>query len=801
VADKFIIEPVTAYIYNNTIYNTGPTGIKVYAYLTKLGHKVYNNLVINKGSSGDYPQTGYYIRGAQDIKFDFGNNFFANTPEKAKVVNAAGGDFRLTAGAEAIDAGRDMTDLGLSTDADGTNRPQNGKFDGGAYEFVGGTTPKLPEAVVGKDISITLPVSSVTLDGTASSSPNGKISTWNWTKISGPSQGAITNAGADKTTVTGLAEGTYIFALTVIDNLDLKDTAHLTVTVKPSVNQVPVANAGNDMSIVLPESSITLDGTASTDKDGSIASWAWTKLEGPAAGTIVSPASGKTAVNGLVEGTYIFELAVTDDKGGTAKASITVIVNPAGNVPPIANAGSNMTITLPASSVLLDGEASRDEDGQIDSYLWQKISGPNNVVFSSANAVKNTVTGLVEGTYVFQLKVTDDKGAASTARVTLVVKPLPNVPPVANAGSDKTITLPVSSVVLDGSASSDDDGQIDSYLWQKTSGPDVVFSNANAVKNTVSGLVEGTYVFQLTVTDDKGAASTAKMTVVVKPMPNVPPVANAGSDITITLPASSVVLDGSNSSDEDGDIDSYLWQKISGPNVVFSNAGAAKSSVTGMTAGTYVFQLTVTDNNGATARSRVTVTVLPPENKAPVARVTADETVQLPDSYINASAAGSEDPDGTISQYQWEQVSGPATAYVVTPNASKTLIIKLETPGTYVFRLTVTDNSGATAETTFSVYVLSENPDGHVLDSVSLAPNPVSSTGNLKIFLQGQNTTFVNIYDVNGHLVFNKQYTFENSLQTTLDLSQLVQGVYFLHVRSDEGRHFKRVQKFIKANY
>ncbi len=100
----------------------------------------------------------------------------------------------------------------------------------------------------------------------------------------------------------------------------------------------------------------------------------------------------------------------------------------------------------------------------------------------------------------------------------------------------------------------------------------------------------------------------------VQPPANKPPVANAGSDITITLPTSTVTLNGTASSDPDGTIASFSWSKVSGPAANINNASWGSTSVSSLINGTYVFRLTVADNSGATAYDDVTVTV----NAAPV---------------------------------------------------------------------------------------------------------------------------------------------------------------------------------------
>ena len=88
-----------------------------------------------------------------------------------------------------------------------------------------------PIALAGPDLTITLPISSVTLDGSKSSDPDGKISGWQWTKISGPSSSKITNANVAQTSVIDLVQGVYLFELKVTDTSALSDRDTIQVTV------------------------------------------------------------------------------------------------------------------------------------------------------------------------------------------------------------------------------------------------------------------------------------------------------------------------------------------------------------------------------------------------------------------------------------------------------------------------------------------------------------------------------------------------------------------------------------------
>jgi hypothetical protein len=191
-------------------------------------------------------------------------------------------------------------------------------------EFSNGATGnQAPNVNAGSNQTITLPANSATLNGTASD-PDGSIASYSWTKVTGGAA-TITSPSSASTTVTGLVQGSYTFRLTVTDNLGASASSDVNITVNAAGNQAPTANAGADQSITEPASSVTLTGSG-TDADGTIASYAWTKLSGGAA-TITSPSSASTSVTGLTQGSYTFRLTVTDNSGATATDDVVVTVN------------------------------------------------------------------------------------------------------------------------------------------------------------------------------------------------------------------------------------------------------------------------------------------------------------------------------------------------------------------------------------------------------------------------------------------------------------------------------------------
>ena len=92
------------------------------------------------------------------------------------------------------------------------------------------------------------------------------------------------------------------------------------------------------------------------------------------------------------------------------------------NVKPIASAGSNVTISSASGSAYLDASASKDPDGKILRYVWQKVSGPTLGTISGAVTAKPHLTGLTfPGIYVYQVRVVDDRAEWSTSTVKVTV--------------------------------------------------------------------------------------------------------------------------------------------------------------------------------------------------------------------------------------------------------------------------------------------------------------------------------------------------------------------------------------------
>jgi hypothetical protein len=185
-----------------------------------------------------------------------------------------------------------------------------------------------------------------------------------------------------------------------------------------------------------------------------------------------------------------------------------------------------------------------------------------------------------------------------------------NSPPVANAGTDRDVDERI-LVTLDGSRSSDSDGIIDSYVWTQIEGPLVTINNSNkAIASYTSPNSNSVTVlrFRLTVKDNDNASASDEVTHNVESM-NMLPVADGGED-QFAPEQTLVTLDGSNSSDSDGTVESYSWIQLQGTSVTLNNSDTPNPSFTTPVATeVLIFELTVTDNEGGIGKDQVTVSV------------------------------------------------------------------------------------------------------------------------------------------------------------------------------------------------
>ncbi|WP_377644494.1 PKD domain-containing protein [Oryzobacter terrae] len=344
--------------------------------------------------------------------------------------------------------------------------------------------------------------------------------------------------------------------------------AHYTASGRAMANQAPTSRIVSSSAFL----TASLDGSTSSDPDGTIASYAWTFGDGSTS-TAMAPTHVYAAA-----GTYPVTLTVTDDRGATAisSTSVTVVANQAPT--------ASFTATPTGLSAAVDASASSDPDGSVASYAWAFGDGSTGTGRTTSHAYAT------EGPYTITLTVTDDQGTtASTTRSVTVTRPANVLPTAAFTSSSDFLTASV-----DGTGSTDPDGSVASYAWDFGDGGNGTGATASHTYATA-----GTYDVTLTVTDDRGGSATLTKPVTVA--------ANAAPQARFTSSVDRLVvgLDASTSSDAEGAIASYAWDFGDG-----TNGTGRTTSHTYAADGTYTVRLTVTDGLGATDSTTASVTVV-----------------------------------------------------------------------------------------------------------------------------------------------------------------------------------------------
>lgn len=316
-----------------------------------------------------------------------------------------------------------------------------------------------------------------TFDGRAST---GESLTFRWTLGVTPDQSSLTDAdieGGDtpSPSLETDAQGSFELILEVCDPLARcsTDSAFAHSADRMAIQgQAPVANAGADQTISMGETAL-LDGTASFDPEGANMLYSWIFMSVPSDSNLVrQDISGRRSDTASfspdAEGTYDLRLYVTDGAlGDTDRMLVTVGPSASGNLPPVPDAGPDQSVTL-GDVVALDGGGSSDPDGDGLTYQWGFHNRPANsgLIYSDVQDRFNSAASFVPdvpGTYTMKLYVNDGSVEARDY-VVIDVASTSNTAPVAEAGTDIEVSLG-DTVYLDGSGSSDADGDTLSYRW------------------------------------------------------------------------------------------------------------------------------------------------------------------------------------------------------------------------------------------------------------------------------------------------------------------------------------------------
>lgn len=475
-----------------------------------------------------------------------------------------------------------------------------------------------PVANAGADLTAYLN-NTVMLDGSESYDSDGNTPlSYAWSLVSKPggSVAALSNAQAVKPTLTIDKPGSYILYLVVTDALGAASAVDQVII--NTVNATPVARAGADQAVHVGLTA-QLDGGLSSDADGDTPlAYAWFIVSKPAGSAAVLSSAQSVSASFVpdIVGTYVLSLIVTDQLGASSAAD-QIVIN-ASNATPIAQAGPDKSVHIGATAVL-DGSGSTDGDGDYPlSYAWVLESRPMSSAstLTNAHAVNASLTVDKAGDYVVSLVVTDKLGAVSVAD-TLVISTT-NVAPVANAGTDQAIMRVNGTVQLDGTASYDPDGDPIQFLWTFDSMPAssaAQFNDKTSPQPRFVADTHGDYIVRLTVTDMYGLTGIATVSVSFN---NIKPVASIAA-ISSAAAGEMVFLDGTASSDANGDTLSYAWSLVTAPagsTSAITNPDLASALFVPDVAGIYVISLVVNDGFVKSDPSNITLTVVTAQEAA-----------------------------------------------------------------------------------------------------------------------------------------------------------------------------------------
>jgi hypothetical protein len=529
------------------------------------------------------------------------------------------------------------------------------------------------------------PGTTVKMNGSASSDPNGLPLTYQWSFISIPAGSGASILGAASVQPTFIPDraGNYVLQL-VVNNGTQNSVPSQVVIVTP--NLPPVASAGGNQAVNVG-ALVFLNGSASSDPNNDPLTYQWSMLSQPAGSSAVLANSFSATPSFVADrvGVYVATLTVTDPSGASASATVSIVSNAQ---PPVANAGANQIVNV-ADTAVLSGATSTDPNGYALSYKWSFVSQPPSSSATLQNAASNSPSFVADrvGTYVAQLVVNNGYFDSAPATVSIAAQ---DVPPGANAGMNQVVNSR-SVVHLDGSGSTDLGGNPLTYQWSLNvpAGSSAVLSDATLVNPMFQVDVPGDYVAQLVVND--GFLSSAPASVTISTVVAAP-TANAGFDQTVN-PGDTVLLDGSGSSDPGGLPLTYAWSFVSvpaGTAAALSDPASVQPTFVVDRAGTYVVQLIVNNSFLTSAPSTVTITT---NNVAPIANAGANQTV-LMGSTVTLSGAASTDANGDPLTYTWSLITlPPGSAAVLSNPTSVTPSFVADQPGTFVAQLIVNDGS------------------------------------------------------------------------------------------------------------
>jgi PKD repeat protein/DNA-directed RNA polymerase subunit M/transcription elongation factor TFIIS len=577
-------------------------------------------------------------------------------------------------------------------------------------QYIAPSTNQLPTADAGSDQNNVPVNSTVTLDGSGSSDPDGFITEYNWTLVSKPAGSAAVLNSTTYVKPKFFADklGEYRCKLGVKDNDSAWSVVEDEVIVTVIQNRIPIVNISSPPNLAMYnttpadtiffESNGTYDPDDDTDGNGTIDGteqdnliYSWTAYQGNATPVVISTlanfnsTSVPTSTYEFIPGAHMINLTVRDSLGGNASAQVEINIS---NVPPVANISSPTDGEMfnKFAEIELDGSATADPDNTtFDLYYYWLIekSGESPIIITNLSKPR---VQLDEGDYTITLwvddGVTEDLFGRAHNVSTMVNITVENRAPVARAGFDQKINLG-EVAYFNGSASFDFDGFRDeenfTYTW------DFGDSSGTGVGMAVnySYMDGGMYNVTLTIDDGSLSNSTAtdNLTIIINQIPN----ARAGQDITDAMVDEPVLLDASDSYDDDtDDVLRYRWTF----DAAHANQDTAWdtspfANVTYGSVGVYTATLNVTDGF-AYDTATIQITVLK-SNSAPVCAAGSDISNVDVDEVIQFSGGNCSDPDaGDILTFSWDFGDG-------TTSTGENVTHRYSDNGVYKVTLNITD--------------------------------------------------------------------------------------------------------------
>ena len=573
----------------------------------------------------------------------------------------------------------------------------------------------------------------------------------------------------------------------------------LPILCEPVANRAPEAGPTSQQT-VQSGTTVTLDGSGSSDPDGDSLTYSWAQRNPTAANRIIFNTTDEVTTTFIVPNTtgrLNIDFKVTDPGGLEGFALMTIVIGNATNAVPVVNAGGAQTVIENTMVTLAGSATDSDSDDNTLTYQWAQIGGTPTVVLTNADMATATFTapnGLTnDAMLTFSLTATDTGGISGIATLVITVTAADDPP------SSVTITGPTTasegeSVALTGTVVDADGGTV-TYAWTQNSAdlvrlPGGTTLTDNTLSFTAPEHFEG-YEMRLMLTATGGATSadvTATTTLMITATDDQPTVSIPGGGPS-TATEGDIITVTSSITDADGGPVSYLWAP--NPNFlvppVLTVSDLTASTLT-FTAPEYFQNYSVSFNlvaystgtNPNDGSSIAFLTVITATDAAPTTVTIAGPT--MANENVELTLISTIDDDGGDVTYTWTQ-DGSDTVDVLTGGSVVTNQANLtftppdqDTDYELTFILTARGGATPTDVTTTATLMVSVNPfiplfttaqtsisllEG-VTEVVTATATATSGTAEISYGLSGDDASLFSLSTSTGALTFVEAPDFEN---------------------------------------